>query len=237
MFSVDLVPNWSFADTELGGWEGNDHNATKPTFWYFTGDATGPKEQYRVINDTENDGDADTLFLQPAQTNQGHTIMFWQDFIPIDINHVTIHSQSRATGPSAILLLYGLNASIAPDTPFPNGTLPCLMYCQPYNNETPGYWPSYTNTTISLSNLTNTYHHYRIHWQIIEAAGKPDAQLYITYCRITELQPLIPPLPPVWVIPGIYALIILVAGIAISIIMTLFYLKQKGKLHFPKITQ
>ncbi len=231
---VDLVTNWNFTETEPGGWEGNDHNASKPTVWHFTGDTNGPKEQYRVINDTENDGDADTLFVQPARTNQAHTIMLWQDFTPLDISYVTVHFRSRATGPSALILLYGLNASISSDTPLPNGTLPCLTYLHPYNNETPGYWPPYTNVTLSLSNLTNTYHHYRIHWQITELPGKPDAQLYITYCRIIEAQF---PLPPTWGAPGIHALLVVVTGIVISIIMVLFYLKHQGKLQFPKITR
>ncbi len=234
---IDLVSNWNFSETEPGGWEGNDHNASKPTCWYFTGDANGPKEQYCVINDTANDGDEDTLFLQPTHTNQDHTIMFWQDFTPVDINQVTIHCQSRATGPSAVILLYGLNASVTSDTPLPNGTFPCLTYLNPHNNETPGYWPTYTNTTISLSNLTNTYHHYRIHWQLIEARGKPDAQLYITYCRITESQsPLPPTLPNLGLSPIVFAFIVFIGTIIILGVMALLYLKQEGKLHFPKIT-
>jgi hypothetical protein len=229
-----LVSNWNFTETDLGGWDGNDHNVSKPSFWHFTGDSSGPKEQYCIINDTENNGDADTLFLQPTRTNQDHTIMVWQDFTPLAIDHVTIQFHSRATGPAALILLYGLNASITPDAPLPNGTLPCLTSLHPHHNETPGYWPTYTTTTISLSNLTTTYHHYRIHWQILEAPGKPDAQLYITYCRITEPQSPLPPLPPIWTGPVI-PLIGFVAGIIISIIMVLFYLHHQGKLHFPKI--
>lgn len=231
--SVDLVSNWDFTDTESGGWEGNDHNAIKPAFWHFSGDTNGPKEQYRLINDTENDGDAHTLFLQPTRANQEHTIMFWQDFTPLDINQVTIQYRSCATGPTALILLYGLNASITSDTPIPNGTIPYLTTLHPSLNETPGYWSNYTTVTISLSNLTNTYHHYRIHWQLIEAPGKPDAQLYITYCRVTEPQLL---LPPIWT-PLIIPIIGVVAGIIVSIIMLLFYLKQEGKLRFPRITR
>jgi hypothetical protein len=232
-FSVDLVSNWDFTETEPGGWDGNDHNVSKPTFWHFSGDSTGPKEQYRLINDTENGGDAHTLFLQPTRANQEHTIMFWQDFTPLDINYVTIQYQSCATGPTALFLLYGLNASITSDTPLPNGTIPCLTTLHPSLNETPGYWSNYTTVTISLSNLANTYHHYRIHWQLIEAAGKPDAQLYITYCRVTGPSlPLLPIWPP-FVIP----IIGLVGGIIVSIIMLLFYLKQKGKLQLPKLTR
>ncbi len=235
---IDLVPNWDFADTEPGGWDGNDHNVSKPTFWHFSGDTNGPKEQYQVINDTENDGDADTLFIQPTRTNQEHTIMFWQDFTPLDINSVTIQYRSCATGPSAVILLYGLNDSVTSDTPLPNGTLPCLTYLNPVFNETPGYWCNYTTVTVSLSNLSNSYHHYRIHWQIIEAPGKPDAQLYIAYCRVTGNQIPLPPLPPfLWSLPTIHVLIIVIATIVIFVIMALFYLKQEGKLHFPKIGQ
>jgi hypothetical protein len=226
--SVDLVLNWDFTDTEPGGWEGNDHNVTKPTFWHFTGDTTGPKEHFRLINDTENDGDAHTLFIQPTRTNQEHTIMFWQDFITLDISQVTIQYRSCATGPTALILLYGLNASVATDTPIPNGTLPPLTILHPNLNETPGYWPTYTTRTISLSNLTNSYHHYRIHWQLIETPGKPDAQLYITSCRVTGLQL---PLPPIW-IPPVFPLIAFVTGIILSIIMLLFYLKKHGKFQF-----
>ncbi len=231
--SVDLVSNWDFITTELGGWEGNDHNATKPAFWQFSGDTDGPKEQYRIINDTENEGDAHTLFLQPSRTNQEHTIMFWQDFTPLDINHVTIQYRSCATGPTALILLYGLNASITPDTSIPNGTLPSLTTLHPSVNETPGYWSNYTTVTISLSNITNSYHHYRIHFQLIETPGKPDAQLYIAYCRITEPQS--PPLlPPIW-ISYVIPLIGLVTGLLVSLGMFLFYLKQKGKLRLPPL--
>ncbi|MFW9831108.1 MAG: hypothetical protein ACFFD8_04985 [Candidatus Thorarchaeota archaeon] len=234
---VDLVPNWNFTDTEFGGWDGNDHNASKPTIWHFTGDSTGPKEQYCVINDTDNEGDADTLFLQPTHTNQAHTIMFWQDFTPVDINQVTIHYCSRATGPSSVFLLYGLNASIIPDTPLPNGTYPCLRLLHPHNNSTPGYWPTYTSVSVSLSNLTTPYHHYRIHWQITEVPGKPDAQLFITYCRVTEPQLLPPILPFLGAIPVIHAIIIVITVIVILVIMALLYLKQEGKLHFPNINR
>ncbi|MDO8056527.1 MAG: hypothetical protein Q6361_06665, partial [Candidatus Hermodarchaeota archaeon] len=162
-----------------------------------------------------------------------HTIMFWQDFTTLDINHITIQYRSRATGPTALLLLYGLNASTSSDTPLPNGTLPCLTTLHPSLNETPGYWSNYTTVSISLSNLTNTFHHYRIHWQLIEAPGKPDAQLYITYCRVTG--PTLP-LPPIWT-PLVIPIIGLVAGITVSIIAFLFYIKQQGKLHLPKITR
>ena len=230
----DLVSNWDFIEAEPGGWEGNDHNASKPTFWNFAGDTTGPKEEYRIINDTENDGDAHTLFLQPTHTNQEHTIMFWQDFTTFDINSVTIQYRSCATGPTALILLYGLNASITPDTPLPNGTLPCLTTLHPSLNDTPGYWSNYTTVTTTLSNLPNTYHHYRIHWQLIETPGKPDAQLYITYCRVTGLT--LPLLPPTWT-SFIIPIMGLVAGLIISLIMLLFYLKQKGKLQLPKITR
>ncbi len=226
--SIDLVSNWDFAETEFGGWEGNDHNVTKPTFWHFSGDTNGPKEQYRIINDTENDGDAHTLFVQPARTNQGHTIMFWQDFTTLDINQVTIQYRSCAAGPTALILLYGLNASITADTALPNGTLLCMCTLHPHLNETPGYWPTYITRTIPLSNLTNGYHHYRIHWQIIEAPGKPDAQLYIASCRVTGLQV---PLPPIW-IPPVLPLIGFVVGIIVSILMLLFYLKKNGKFDF-----
>lgn len=231
--SVDLVANWDFTEAEPGGWEGNDHNATKPTFWHFSGDTNGPKEHYRLINDTENDGDANTLFLQPTRTNQEHTIMFWQDFTTLDISQVTIQYRSCAPGPTALILLYGLNASITADTPLPNGTLTPLTTLHPHLNETPGYWPTYNTRTISLSNLTNSYHHYRIHWQLIETPGKPDAQLYIASCRVTGLQL---PLPPTW-IPPVFPLIAFVTGIIISIIMLLFYLKQHGKFHFLQRSQ
>ncbi len=235
---VDLVPNWDFTETEPGGWEGNDHNVTKPTFWHFTGDTDGPKEQYRLINDTENDGDADTLFLQPTRTNQDHTIMFWQDFTPLDINHVTIQFRSCATGPSALILLYGLNASITSDTPLPNGTIPYLHTLHPHLNETPGYWTNYTTVTQTLSNVNSSYHHYRVHWQLIENPGKPDAQLYINYCRVTEPQlPLPPLLPPPGALPFIYALIVIVVTVILLTLMVLSYLKQEGKLNFPKIRQ
>jgi hypothetical protein len=225
---VDLVANWNFAVTESGGWEGNDHNATKPAFWYFAGDTNGPKEHYRLINDTENDGDADTLFLQPTRTNQEHTVMLWQDFTTLDISQVTIQYRSCAAGPTALIVLYGLNASTAADTPLPNGTLTPLTMLHPHLNETPGYWPTYTTRTISLSNITNSYHHYRIHWQLIETPGKPDAQLYIASCRVTGFQL---PLPPMW-IPPVFPLIAFVTGIIISIIMLLFYLKEHGKFQF-----
>ncbi|MFX1245683.1 MAG: hypothetical protein ACFE8F_12075 [Promethearchaeota archaeon] len=230
---IDLVPNWDFAEIESGGWDGNDHNASKPTFWYFTGDTTGPKEQYRIINDTANGGDVHTLFLQPTHANQEHTVMFWQDFTTLDINQVSIQYRSCATGPTALILLYGLNASITPDTPLPNGTIPYLTTLHPSLNETPGYWSNYTTATISLSNLPNTYHHYRIHWQLIEAPGKPDAQLYITYCRVTGPQLLLPLIWPPIAIP----IIGLVAGIIVSIIMLLVYLKKTGKLHLPKLSR
>jgi hypothetical protein len=233
---IDLVPNWDFTETEFGGWAGNDHNATKPAFWHFTGDTDGAKEQYHLINDTANNGDDHTLFLQPTRTNQGHTIMFWQDFTPLDINHVTIQYRSCATGPSAVILLYGLNASTTSDTPLPNGTLPYLASLHPQINETPSYWTNYTAVTISLSNINTTYHHYRIHWQVIEAPGKPDAQLYIAYCRVTEPQIPLPSFPPLFgAFPVIYALIVFVVTILLFVLMGLSYLKQEGKLHFPKI--
>ncbi|MFX1581741.1 MAG: hypothetical protein ACFFCJ_05920 [Promethearchaeota archaeon] len=235
---VDLVSNWDFTESEPGGWDGNDHNVSKPMFWHFSGDSNGPKEQYRLINDTENGGDADTLFLQPTRTNQEHTIMFWQDFTPLDINHVTIQYRSCATGPSAVILLYGLNESIAPDTPLPNGTLPYLTTLHPCLNETPGYWTNYTTVTCSLTNFNTTYHHYRIHWQIIEAPGKPDAQLYINYCRVTEPQLPLPPFPPLpGVLPMIYTVLVIVVIAVLMTVMVLSYLKHEGKLNFPSIRQ
>ncbi|MFX1319908.1 MAG: hypothetical protein ACFE9D_09825 [Promethearchaeota archaeon] len=233
---VDLVANWDFTITEPGGWEGNDHNATKPAFWHFTGDTTGPKEQYHLINDTENGGDADTLFLQPTRANQEHTIMFWQDFIPLDINQVTIQFRSCATGPSALILLYGLNASITSDTPLPNGTHSYLLTLHPHINETPGYWTNYTTITHDLININATYHHYRIHWQLIEAPGKPDAQLYINYCRVTGPQiPLFP--PPLELFSVISTIIFVGITIVLFVLMIFSYLKQEGKLHFPKFRQ
>lgn len=233
---IDLVANWNFSTIEPGGWEGNDHNVSKPTHWQFWGETNGPKECYHVINDTVNEGDADTLCLKPTRTNQEHVIMFWQDFTTVNINQVTIQHRSRATGPSAVILIYGLNASVTEDTALPNGSLPCLAYIYPQdNNETLGYWPTYSDYTIYLSNLANTYHHYRIHWQVTELAGKPDAELYVTYCRVTGTP--LPQLPPFWYPPFIGVIIVVIATIVILVGFGLFYLKQEGKLHLPKINR
>lgn len=234
---VDLVENWNFTETEYGGWDGDNHtNIVKPTHWKFAGDNDSSNEQYRVINDTANGGDTDTLFAQPTRTNHKESVMFWQDFTATDINSVTIQHHSKA-GKRALILLYGLNSSVSEDTALPAGSTSYIAYIDPITDpENPEYWSTYTNYTVNLFNLTNTYHHYRIHWEITEWPGTPPAALYVSYCRVTEstTPPTTPTttIPPLHEIPGfLQGLIIIgIIGVALTVGLVLFDLKREGKI-------